>query len=151
MRCCAWPSTPRQYARLRADPALARPAFEEALRYESTVQTFFRTTVREVPFAGTTIPPDSKVLAFLAAANRDARQWPEPARFDIGRRPSGAHGLRLGHPRLRRPGGRAARGELILAGLAKRVQRIELAGPPVRRLNNTLRALGSLPLRLTAV
>jgi 4-methoxybenzoate monooxygenase (O-demethylating) len=41
-------------------------------------------------------------------------------------------------------------GELILAGLAKRFERIELAGPPVRRLNNTLRALASLPLKLHA-
>ena len=42
-------------------------------------------------------------------------------------------------------------GEVILAALARRVQRIELAGLPVRRLNNTLRALASLPLRLTPV
>ena len=34
---------PEQFARLRADPPLARAAFEEAVRYESPVQTFFRT------------------------------------------------------------------------------------------------------------
>src|SRR6516225_7702905 len=39
---------PDQFARLRADPSLARAAFEEAVRYESPVQTFFRTTTRMV-------------------------------------------------------------------------------------------------------
>jgi 4-methoxybenzoate monooxygenase (O-demethylating) len=41
-------------------------------------------------------------------------------------------------------------GELILTGLAKRVKAMELASKPTRRLNNTLRALGTLPLRLVA-
>ena len=134
---------PDAYARLRADLSLARPAFEEALRYESTVQTFFRTTVREVAFAGATIPPDSKVLAFLAAANRDPRQWPEPDRYDITRRPSGHMAFGSGiHGCVGQVVARLE-GELILTEIAKRVARIELAGEPTRRLNNTLRALGS--------
>ena len=41
-------------------------------------------------------------------------------------------------------------GELILSTLARRVKRIEPLGPPVRRLNNTLRALASLPLKFHA-
>ena len=43
---------PEQLARLRADPTLARNAFEEAVRFESPVQTFFRTTTREVEIGG---------------------------------------------------------------------------------------------------
>src|SRR3954463_3691726 len=35
---------PDQLAKLRSDPSLSRNAFEEAVRYESPVQTFFRTT-----------------------------------------------------------------------------------------------------------
>ena len=38
---------PDQFERLRADPNLARAAFEEAVRYETPVQTFFRTTTRD--------------------------------------------------------------------------------------------------------
>ena len=41
-------ANPDQYALLRADPSRAGAAFEEALRYESAVQTFFRTTTRAV-------------------------------------------------------------------------------------------------------
>lgn len=139
---------PGQWTRLRADLSLARPAFEEVLRYESTVQTFFRTTDRDTELAGVHIPKNQKVLTFLGAANRDPRQWPQPDTFDIGRRPvghmafgSGIHGC-VGQVVAR------LEGELILSALAKRVKTIEPAGPAVRRLNNTLRALGSLPLRL---
>ena len=38
--------------------------------------------------------------------------------------------------------------ELILAELLKRVENIELAGTPTRRLNNALRGLATLPLRV---
>ena len=139
---------PEQYSKLHADPTLARPAFEEGLRFESAVQTFFRTTSMDARIAGVTIPEGSKVLTFLAAANRDPRHWPEPDRFDIERRPtghmafgSGIHGC-VGQVVAR------LEGELILAGFAKRFKRVSLAGEPTRRLNNTLRALGSLPLKL---
>lgn len=141
-------NNPEAFDRLHADPSLARPAFEESLRLESTAQTFFRTTSRAVELAGVTIAADSKVLTVLAAANRDERQWPEPDRFDIERRPtghmafgSGIHGC-VGQVVAR------LEGELILTALARRFKRIEIAGEPTRRLNNTLRALGSLPLRL---
>jgi hypothetical protein len=41
-------------------------------------------------------------------------------------------------------------GGAILAALAERVRQIELAGPPSRKLNNTLRAFASLPVRVIA-
>lgn len=139
---------PDQYALLHADHALARPAFEESLRHESSVQTFFRTTSRDTELMGVRIPQDSKVVTFLAAANRDERQWPEPDRYDIQRRPaghmafgSGIHGC-VGQVVAR------LEGEVVLTALARRVKRIELLGEPTRRLNNTLRALASMPVRL---
>lgn len=141
---------PEQYAKLHQDPGLSRAAFEESLRYESTVQTFFRTTSRDTELEGVKIPADSKIVCFLAAANRDERQWPNPDTFDITRRPaghmafgSGIHGC-VGQVVAR------LEGELILGGLARRVKRLEIAGTPQRRVNNTLRALASLPLRLVA-
>ncbi len=39
-------------------------------------------------------------------------------------------------------------GECVLTALAQQARAIELAGPPVRRCNNTLRGLASLKLRL---
>src|ERR1700742_1095002 len=61
---------PDQFARLRQDPSLARNAFEEAVRYESPVQTFFRTTTRDVEIGGHTIGEGEKGLVFLGAAHR---------------------------------------------------------------------------------
>lgn len=142
---------PDEYARLHADPTLARPAFEEGLRYESTAQTFFRTSGGDTQIAGHAIPVNTKVLCLLGCANRDPRKWPEPARYDITRRPvghvalgSGIHGC-VGQAVAR------LEGEVVLTALARRVKRIEVAGPHTRRLNNTLRALDTLPLRLIPV
>ena len=79
---------PDQLARLRSDPTLARNAFEEAVRFESPVQTFFRTTTREVEIGGIAIGEGEKVLMFLGAANRDPRRWDDADRYDITARPA---------------------------------------------------------------
>jgi 4-methoxybenzoate monooxygenase (O-demethylating) len=141
---------PEQYERLRADPELARQAFEEALRLESPGQLFYRTTSRDTELAGVAIPGDSKLLCFIGAANRDPRQWADPDDFDIGRRTAGHLAFGVGiHACVGLVIARLE-GELILRALAKRVRRIELAGAPLRRPNNTLRTLACLPLRLEA-
>jgi 4-methoxybenzoate monooxygenase (O-demethylating) len=67
---------PRAVAALRSDPGRARAAFEEVLRFEAPVQTFFRTTTREVELDGVTVGDGEKILLFLGAANRDPRHWP---------------------------------------------------------------------------
>ena len=141
---------PGEYAKLHADPALARAAFEEAIRFESPVQTFFRTTARPVELGGVALGEGEKVLMFLAAANRDPRRWERPEVYDIARRTSGHVGFGAGiHMCV---GQLLARleGEVLLAALARRVRAIEITGAPVRRYNNTLRGLSSLPLALRA-
>ena len=143
-------SFPDQFARLRADSKLAIKAFEESLRWDSTVQTFFRTTTRDVSVGDVAIPEGSKVLLFLAAANRDPLRWKDPDNFDLDRNPSGHVGFGFGiHQCL---GQMVARleGELIAEALAARVKDVRLLGPPVRRLNNTLHAIDSLPVEIEA-
>lgn len=139
---------PEQFARLRADPSLARAAFEEAVRYESPVQTFFRTTTRPVAIGGIELGEGEKVLMFLGAANRDPRHWERPDDYDIERRTLGHVGFGSGIHQC--VGMLLARleGECVLAASASRVAAIEIAGPPRRRYNNTLRGLSSLPVRL---
>jgi cytochrome P450 len=141
---------PDEYARLRADPSLARAAFEEAIRLESPVQTFFRTTTREVGIGGIAVPEGEKVLMFLGAANRDPRRWEAPGRYDIARRVSGHVGFGSGiHMCV---GQLVARleGEVLLDAMASRVAALEPAGPTERQHNNTLRGLRRLPLRFRA-
>ena len=138
---------PEQYAKLHADPSLARPAFEEALRWESAVQTFFRTAARDCEIAGLPVAENTKVLCMMAAANRDPRKWRDPDRFDIERRPTGHVAMGAGIHGCVGQAVARLEGEVVLTALAKRVKRIEVSGPHTRRLNNTLRALDTLPLR----
>jgi 4-methoxybenzoate monooxygenase (O-demethylating) len=139
---------PEQFARLRADPSLARAAFEEAVRYESPVQTFFRTTTRPVEIGGVALGEGEKVLMFLGAANRDPRRWERPDDYEITRRTIGHVGFGSGIHQC--VGQLLARleGECVLSALARKVGSIEIAGPIRRRYNNTLRALASLPVAL---
>src|SRR5437868_9409735 len=141
---------PDQWAKLRNDPTLARNAFEEAVRFESPVQTFFRTTTREVEIGGARIGEGEKILMFLAAANRDPRRWDNPDSYEVTRRTSGHVGYGSGiHMCV---GQLVARleGESVMAALAKRVETIEITGPVTRRFNNTLRGLESLPITIKA-
>src|SRR5215213_9745177 len=140
---------PDQLARLRADPTLARNAFEEAIRYESPVQTFFRTTTREVELGGHRIGEGEKVLMFLGAANRDPRRWENPDSYDITRRTSGHVGFGSGiHMCVGQLLARVE-GEVMLAAIARKVASIEITGPVKRRYNNTLRGLESLPITIS--
>src|SRR4051812_21125987 len=141
---------PEQFARLRADPTLARNAFEEAVRFESPVQTFFRTTTREVELAGHRIGEGEKVLMFLGSANRDPRRWENADQYDITRRTAGHVGYGSGiHMCVGQLVARVE-GEVMLAALARKVSKIELAGEPKRLYNNTLRGLERLPIKMTA-
>ncbi|WP_407157784.1 cytochrome P450 [Bradyrhizobium sp. STM 3557] len=140
---------PDQWERLRRDPSLARNAFEEAVRFESPVQTFFRTTTREVELGGARIGEGEKVLMFLGAANRDPRRWEAADSYDITRKVSGHVGFGSGiHMCV---GQLVARleGETILSALARKAASITIDGAVKRRYNNTLRGLESLPVVIT--
>ena len=140
---------PDQWAHLRAEPSLARAAFEEAIRLESPVQTFFRTTTRAVKIGDVDIDQGQKVLMLLAAANRDPRQWEQPDRYDIKRKTVGHVGFGAGiHVCVGQTLARLE-GEVVLNALARKVGSIEITGEPKRRYNNTLRGLSSLPVRMT--
>jgi cytochrome P450 len=137
---------PDQWQTLRQDPTLARKAIEEGLRWDSTVQLFFRTTDAAVQVGDATIAAGSKVLLFYAAANRDPRRWEDAERFDITRNASGHLAFGFGvHQCL---GQMVARqeAECVLAAMIPRVREIRLTGTPRRRPNNTLHALAELPV-----
>src|SRR6201987_6570673 len=75
-------SHPEQCKMLRENPNLIRGSFEEVLRFEAPVQTFFRTTTKAVDVGGVQIGNGEKVLLFLAAANRDPRRRERPGQVD---------------------------------------------------------------------
>ena len=143
-------TNPEQWELLRADPSLARPAFEETIRIETPVQVFSRTATLDTEIEGTGIAKDERVMIFFGAANRDPRRWEDPDRFDITRKASGHLAFGLGiHGCVGKPVARIE-GEVVLGALARRVGRIELDGEPQRHLNNTVRSFESLPVTLHA-
>jgi 4-methoxybenzoate monooxygenase (O-demethylating) len=139
---------PDQWARLRANPSLARAAFEEGIRFESPVQTFFRTTTKSVRLGDVEMGEGEKVLMLLASANRDPRKWENPDIYDIERRTEGHVGFGAGiHMCV---GQLVARleGEVMLTALARKVRSLEITGEPKRILNNSLRGFESLPITI---
>ena len=143
-------SNPEQWAILKADPSLVPAAVEEALRFDSPIQGFFRNTLTDVEVRGVTIPAEQKVMVLYGSANRDERKYPDPDRFLVQRNPmdhvafgSGIH-LCLGAPLAR------MEGALFLNGLLARVESIDLDGEVVRTSNPLLRGLSHLPVRFVA-
>jgi len=140
---------PEQWTILRENPNLIRGSFEEVLRFEAPVQTFFRTTTKAVDVGGVHIGDGEKVLLFLAAANRDPRRWDRPDSFDVRRRATGHMTFGTGIHGCVGQAVARLESEAIFGALAKRVAAFEITGKVERRLNNTLRGLDALPLRIT--
>jgi 4-methoxybenzoate monooxygenase (O-demethylating) len=141
-------SQPGAWQQLRDQPQHASVAFEEAIRWESPVQTFFRTTTSPIDIDGVAVEAGRKVLMFLGSANRDPRRWPRADEFDLTRDPSGHVGFGMGLHQC--VGQHVARleGQAVLQAMLRRIRDIELVGEPRRHLNNTMRAWKSLPVRV---
>jgi len=141
---------PQQYEILKANPQLARPAFEEVLRYTSPVHSFCRTADEDTDVSGVRIEEGTKILCMLGSANLDEDHWPEAARFDITRNVQGHVGMGAGvHGCVGQNLARAEVGAVLQAILA-RVDKIEFDGDPQWRPGNPIRALERLPIKFTA-
>jgi cytochrome P450 len=139
---------PEQWSALRENPTLIRGAFEEVLRFEAPVQSFFRTTTKTVEVSGVRLGDGEKVLLLFAAANRDPRRWDKPDTFDVKRRATGHMTFGTGiHGCVGQAVARLET-EAVLGALARRVATLEMTAEPNRRLNNTLRGFDTLPLRV---
>ena len=79
---------PAELERLRADLALVPAAVEEVLRFRSPVQATIRFAMEDTELGGQTIRRGQRAIVWLAAANRDPAEFPDPDRFDVGRQPN---------------------------------------------------------------
>jgi len=89
---------PEQLEEVSAKPELIPQMLEEALRYDSPIQSLPRQAMETVELpSGAKVDKDSFLMVLFASANRDERQFPEPDVFDIHRRPQGhvafGHGI----------------------------------------------------------
>ncbi|MFJ3414946.1 cytochrome P450 [Streptomyces sp. NPDC086082] len=76
---------PEQLAAVREDRSLISAAFAETLRYTPPVHMIMRQSATDVEVSNGTIPAGATVTCLIGAANRDARRFHEPDRFDIFR------------------------------------------------------------------
>jgi len=63
-------------------------AIEELLRYDAPSQYQGRVAMRDVTVHGVTIPERARVALVTGAACRDPREFPDPDRLDVRRRPA---------------------------------------------------------------
>lgn len=77
---------PEQVALVRKDRSRVPAVIEESLRFLSPVAMGIRATNSEVELAGQRIPADRLVQIWMAAANRDPRQFARPNEFDPDRK-----------------------------------------------------------------
>ncbi|MDI1480321.1 cytochrome P450 [Polyangium sp. y55x31] len=75
-------------AKVRADRSLVPTAIEESLRFFSPFAAVARSTTSAVELGGKTIPADQLIMVWIAAANRDPRQFTNPNEFDASRDPN---------------------------------------------------------------
>ncbi|MCX5199510.1 cytochrome P450 [Streptomyces sp. NBC_00249] len=144
---------PEQTARLRADPSLVPQAVEEMLRIDPPVATVaYHFAKDSVAIGDVVVEPGEHVVISMPAANHDAREFPEPGRFDIDRQKphlSFSHGIHfcLGAPLAR------LEGEVFFTTLLDRLQDIELAVPESSlewKPSYYVHRLMALPIRYTA-
>jgi cytochrome P450 len=142
---------PDQLERLRLDPSLVRGAIEELLRFDPPVQMTARTALDDMEVGGANVRKGQQAILLLAAANRDAAQFPEPELLDITRGDS--HHLSFGfgiHFCLGAPLARVE-GEIAIGSLVRRFDGLHLrTETPEYKENIVLRGLASLPVGFAA-
>ncbi len=141
---------PAELARLRAHPELAASAVEECLRFDGPIILTARVLHADAEFSGVTIPRNAMVWGVLAAANRDPAVFPDPDRFDVGRKPN-EHLAFGGGPHFCL-GAYLARleAQIAIGRLVERFDELRLASDAVEWGLSLFRVPGRLPLAFRA-
>ena len=137
--------------KLMANPSSIDSAVEEVLRFECPGPRSTRIALEDLEVDGRAIREGQSVFLMIGAANRDPDRFPDPDRFDIGRRPNDHLGFGWGlHFCLGAPLARL-QGRIAVNTLLGRLPNLGFAdddhrdNPPWRE-SMGLRSLSSLPL-----
>ncbi len=141
---------PKQYQLLRADPSLAKAAFEESLRWDSPSRMAGRIAMRDVEIDGVVIPKGERCGLMFAAANRDPRKWPDPDKFDIKRDNRGHVGWGYGvHSCVGRVLANLE-ADALLGAVVRHIERFEAAGDAEPWMTTVGHGPAKLPVRFAA-
>jgi cytochrome P450 len=139
---------PDQWARLKKDPSLLKPAVEEIVRWTTPVIQFARTATEDTEIRGQKIKAGESVCLFYPSANRDEEVFEEPFKFDIGRDPNPHIAFGIGeHFCL---GANLARLELeaIFRQIIDRMEYAEVAGPVDRLRSSFVGGIKHMPIKM---
>jgi len=140
---------PEQWDRLRAEEGLLDAAADEVIRWSCPTHFMRRTAATDTELGGAAIRAGDKVVLWYVSGNRDETEFDRPDTFDVARSPNRHLSFGRGGPHLCL-GVHLARLEvkMVLAALARRVSRFELAGQPRRIRSNFTNGLKALPVRV---
>lgn len=140
---------PQERARLQDNPDLIATAVDEFLRFQSPNQLGNRRTTTDTEFHGEPIAAGTSIHLCIGAANRDPRQFPDPNRLDLGRKPN-KHLAFAGGPHLC-VGFSLARmeGRIAVSRFLERFPGFAVTGTPERTGRVRFRGFSSLPATLS--
>ena len=75
------------------NPNLLADAIEESLRFNTSAQRFRRRLMKDVELHGQTMKEGDFVCLAYGSGNRDERQFSDPDRYDVARKPRGHLGF----------------------------------------------------------
>jgi cytochrome P450 len=140
---------PKEYDKLRANPALIPSMVSEIIRFQTPLAHMRRTAIADGIVGGKAIKKGDKVVMWYISGNRDETVIDRPNDFIIDRA-NPRHHLSFGFGIHRCMGNRVAEMQLriIWEEILKRFPRIELVGEPVRVKSNFVHGFTDVPVRI---
>ncbi|MBI4693944.1 MAG: cytochrome P450 [Gammaproteobacteria bacterium] len=141
---------PEEWAKLKANSALAANAAVEVVRLQTPIAHMRRTALADTELGGQKIRKGDKVVIWYNAANRDEAVFPDGDRFDVNRENARRH-LSFGYGIHRCLGARLAELQLatLIEEMLKRGMEVKYASPPERLSSCFLNAYGRMMVTMT--
>jgi cytochrome P450 len=138
---------PREYDKLRADPALIPSMVSETIRWQTPLAHMARTATADTEVGGKTIKAGDRVVMWYVSGNRDPSMVEDPESYRIDRERPRQH-MSFGFGIHRCVGNRLAELQLtiIWEEIMKRFPVIELVAEPTRTHSIFVKGYETLPV-----
>ncbi len=140
---------PREYDKLRANPALVPNMVAEIIRWQTPLSHMRRTALTDFELGGKTIRKGDKVVMWYVSGNRDKTVFEDADQLIIDRANARNH-VSFGFGIHRCMGNRLAEMQLriVWEEILQRFHAVEVVGEPQRVRSNFVRGYSELPVRL---
>lgn len=140
---------PKEYDKLRADPAVIPNMVSEIIRWVTPLGHMRRTALEDVELGGKLIKKGDKVVMWYISGNRDEEVIDRADEFLIDR-PKARHHVSFGFGIHRCMGNRVAEMQLriLWEEILARFEKVEVVGQPERLQSNFVMGITKMPVRL---